>query len=378
VPTVAGTALGSVRVASGLDRPIHVAAPPLDPRRVFVVEQGGRIRIIKDGLVLAQSFLDLSTLAPSPCGSERGVFSLAFHPDYESNGRFFVYYSDVNRDAVLARYQVSGDPDVADAGSAQVVLTLDMPDLMFNHYGGLIAFGPDEYLYLAIGDGGGDGDPQETAQDDGTWLGKMLRIDVNAAPYTVPLSNPFVGPGNPLDEIWASGFRNPWRFSFDRGTGDLYLADVGQAEWEEIDYQPAASAGGENYGWSVFEGNAHCFEADPECATPGAFVMPVHEYDHAAGCSVTGGFVYRGCSLPDLRGTYFYSDYCSAFLRTFEIVGGVAQNHQDRTAEVAPGMGLSIDSVTSFGEDARGELYLVEPGGCPGTTGEVFKIVPGS
>jgi hypothetical protein len=373
VPTTAGTALDSVRVASGLDRPVHLTAPPLDPSRVFIVEQDGRIRILQNGTLLPTPFLDVTALA-SCCG-ERGLLGLAFHPEYETNGRFFVNYTNNAGNTVIARYQVSGDPNVADAGSALVLLTI--PQDFSNHNGGQLAFGPDGFLYVGTGDGGSGGDPNERAQDPTSLLGKMLRLDVDqAGPPWAAASNPFNdgGASPPLDEIWSSGWRNPWRFSFDRGTGDLYVGDVGQDVWEEISYEPAGGPGGANYGWDVFEGDGHCYESDPECATPAAFVMPVLEYSHAEGCSVTGGFVYRGCALPDLRGTYFYSDFCTPFIRTFEgVAGGTAQNLADRTADLAPGGGLSIDAVSSFGEDARGELYVLDL-----NDGEVFKIVPGT
>ncbi len=374
VPSVTGTSIASVRVASGLSNPLHVAAPPLDPRRVFVVEQDGRIRVIKDGILLPTAFLAIENKVRF--GGEQGLLSVAFHPDYENNGRFFVYYNNTDGDITIARYQVSGNPDLADDTSEKILLTIDH-QFAGNHNGGQLAFGPDGYLYAGTGDGGGGGDPLESGQNLMTMLGKHLRIDVDVdSPpyYAMPAGNPFPGAGDPFNLIWAYGLRNPWRFSFDRATGELYTADVGQDSWEEVDVQPAG-VGGLNYGWNVFEGR-HCFDPtpNPTCPDPPTgYTMPVLEYDHGQGCSITGGFVYRGCALPDLRGTYFYSDYCSAFIRTFSgVSGGDAQNLDDRTADLDPPGALSIDSVTSFGEDARGELYIVDQGG------EVFKIVPGS
>jgi len=374
VPSVAGTAITSVRVAAGLTKPLHVTAPPLDPSRVFVVEQGGTIRIIKNGILQPKPFLDVSRRVA--CCEERGLLSLAFHPDYAHNGRFFVYYTAPNGDLTIARYTVSAVPDLADPASEKILLTIPHPTYG-NHNGGQLAFGPDGYLYAATGDGGGGGDPQEHGQSLTTLLGKQLRIDVDVddKPYrAVPAGNPFPDAGDPYDLIWAYGLRNPWRFSFDRGTGDLYIGDVGQDTLEEVDVQTAGS-GGANYGWHVFEGG-NCFDPDPlaQCPSPPTgYTMPVLQYDHGEGCSVIGGFVYRGCALPDLRGTYFYSDYCSAFVRTFSgVMGGEAQSPADRTADVHPAGGPTIDSVTSFGEDARGELYVVDQ------DGEVFKIVPGS
>lgn len=375
IPTTAGTALHAVRIANGLTLPNTIAAPRLDPNRLFVVEKTGRIRLIKNGSLLPTAFLNLSakvTPGSNNFGSEQGLLGLAFHPNYESNGRFFVNYTDLSGDTVVSRFQVSGNPDIADT-TETILLTISQP--FANHNGGNILFGPDGYLYVGMGDGGSGGDPLESGQTDATLLGKMLRldVDVNTAPFhAAPASNPHFGDPSPFDLIWAKGLRNPWRFSFDRANGDLYIADVGQGSWEEIDWVPGTSTGAENYGWDIFEGT-HCYDPEPDfmmCPAPGGYVMPVVEYDHGVGCSTTGGFVYRGCAMPDLHGTYFYSDYCTAFIRTFEISGGAATNEQDRTADVAPGGGLSIDSVVSFGEDARGEMYIADQGG------EIFKIVP--
>ncbi len=374
VPIASGTTLRAVPVATGFARPVHVAAPPLDPRRVFVVEQPGRIRVIRDGTLLPQPFLAIEDIVGY--GGERGLLSVAFHPRYATNGRFFVYYTDDAGDIVIARYQVSGDPDLADASSGTIVLTIThQPNV--NHNGGQLAFGPDGYLYAGTGDGGGGGDPQGNGQNDATLLGKLLRldVDVDTPPYYVaPPTNPFVGPGDPRAEIWAKGLRNPWRFGFDRATGDLYVGDVGQDTWEEVDVQPAASTGGENYGWNVFEGR-HCYLPATGCVDAG-FTMPVVEYDHDTGCSVTGGFVYRGCAMPDLRGTYFYSDYCTPFMRTFRgVSGGDAQDTGDRTAELTSASGVTLTHVVSFGEDARGELYFTD---LDDVNGRIFRIVPGS
>jgi hypothetical protein len=383
IPTTPGTSLNSIRVGSGLRLPNTITAPPLDPRRVFVVEKPGYIRIIKDGSLLPAAFLDIQARVTQMLGpnSEQGLLGLAFHPDYEDNGYFFVNYTDNGGDTVIARYEVSGDPDIADPMSEQILLTIEQP--FSNHNGGNLAFGRDGYLYAGMGDGGSGGDPLEAGQDDATLLGKMLRldVDVDSPPYyAVPPSNPNAGAGDPLGLIWAKGLRNPWRFSFDRANGDLYVADVGQNDWEEIDWVPGTSTGGENYGWDVFEADA-CYDPPPHfgsCPPTTGFTMPVFAYNHNSGtptgCSVTGGFVYRGCAMPDLRGTYFYSDYCSPFVRTFEVAGGVATNHQNRTADIAPGGGLNIGSIVSYGEDARGEIYIADQGG--GTNGEVFKIVP--
>jgi hypothetical protein len=374
VATASGERLAVELVAAGLEMPVHVAAPPLDLDRLFVVEQAGRIRIIKDGVLLAAPFLSMPPGTVSCCG-ERGLLSIAFHPRFARTGRFFVYYTDMQGDLVIARYQVGPDPDDADESSEVILLTIGHRRFG-NHNGGQLAFGPDGYLYAGTGDGGGGGDPDENALDGGSLLGKLLRLDVDVEVgppfYRVPPTNPFVAPGAPLDEIWAIGLRNPWRFSFDRTTADLYIADVGQDRFEEIDVQPGTSAGGESYGWDLFEG-FRCFEG-PCPDPPVGLTMPVLEYDHDAGCSVTGGFVYRGCRMPDLHGTYFYSDFCSSFVRTFRgVAGGVAQDLRDRTAELAPGGSRTLDAVSSFGEDARGELYIADH-----KDGEIFRIVPGS
>ena len=376
VPSVSGTGLDSVLVQGGLTRPLLVTAPRLDPSRLFIVEQDGFVRIIKNGSLLPTEFIDVS--ADAQCCGEQGLLGLAFAPDYESSGVFYLSYTNNSGKPEVRRFTVSGNPDVANTAST---LVIQVEDFAGNHNGGHIAFGPDGYLYFGMGDGGGGGDPQETGQDLSRLLGKMLRIDVNAPTYTIPPTNPFVG-GPGLDEIWAYGLRNPWRWSHDRATGDLYIADVGQNVIEEVNVQPAASTGGENYGWDVFEGNA-CFEPTPPAtmcpSPPTGFTFPVLQYTHALGCSVTGGYVYRGCRMPDLHGTYFYSDICSGFVKTFNgVSGGVAQNEDDRTADVAPGGGLSIGGVSSFGEDARGEIYVVDYGNGNAGQGEVYRLVPGS
>jgi cysteine-rich repeat protein len=374
VPTTPGTALDSVLFLDGLERPVHLTAPPGDVGRVLITEQRGRVRVVQvDGTLLETPFLDIDDLV-SCCG-ERGLLSVAFHPAYATNGHFFVNYTDNAGNTVIARYQVSADPQVADRDSAMILLTITQP--FDNHNGGQVAFGPDGFLYVGMGDGGDQNDPDELAQNPGELLGKMLRLDVNrAGPPWGATTNPFHDGGAtlPLDEIWSIGFRNPWRFSFDRLTGELYIGDVGQDNWEEIDVEPAGGPGGLNYGWDVFEGDGHCVQNNGQCTAPNDFVTPVLEYTHEEGCSVTGGFVYRGCAMPDLRGTYFYSDYCTPFIRTFKgVVGGEAQNQADRTTDLAPGNGRAIDGLSSFGEDGRGELYMLDL-----LDGEVFKIVPGT
>lgn len=380
VSTASDASLTTVRVVSGLIRPVLAVSPPGDVNRLFLVEQDGTIRIRKNGQVLAQPFLDISAIVRSPVdrgNNEEGLLGLAFHPEYATNGRFFVYYTNTSSDNEVARYTVSSDPDVADAGSRQRVILINHPS-QGNHNGGMIAFGPnDGYLYIGTGDGGGSCDGAENAQNGGSLLGKMLRIDVDSLLYTIPPDNPFVSNASFLDEIWAYGLRNPWRWSFDRATGDLYIGDVGQGEWEEVDWRPGTSAGGENYGWDNYEGdicpNPSCGD-EGSCTLP-SYVGPVVVYANAGSpaCAVTGGYVYRGCRMPALAGTYFYGDYCQAFIRSFRIVPGPppsVTDERDRTAELAPGGPSTIGLITSFGEDARGELYLAD------RDGEVFKIVP--
>ena len=333
---------------TGLDRPLYVTSPPGDPR-LFIVEQTGRIRILDAGGALHSTpFLDLRGDVTG--GNEQGLLGLAFHPDYASNGRFFVHYTDGRGDTVVERFTVSADPEVANPGSATTILTVDQP--FSNHNGGQLQFGPDGMLYVSLGDGGSAGDPLGSGQDRGTLLGSILRIDVNgASPYGIPADNPFVGMTGVRGEIWAFGLRNPWRSSFDAPTGTLYIADVGQNEIEEVNAVPAVQ-GGINFGWSTMEGT-RCFNSG-SCDSTG-LTPPVIEYTHADGCSVTGGVVYRG-SVTELAGHYLYSDFCSGFLRSFRLVGGAAS---EPTEWVVPNLG----SVTSFGVDSAGEVYIVDRGG---------------
>lgn len=372
------TQLSSVRVASGLIRPIFATHAPGDYTRLFVIEKAGVIKILnlKTGVVNATPFLDINSLVGggNSTNDERGLLGLAFHPNYQENGFFYVDYTNNSNNTTIRRYSVSANPDIADSGSGTTLLTIIQP--FTNHNGGWLGFGPnDGYLYIGTGDGGSSCDPSQRAQDiTAQLLGKLLRIDVDGGPpYGIPPDNPFVGVTGD-DEIWAFGLRNPWRPSFDRLTGDLYIADVGQFTWEEINFQSADSAGGENYGWDCTEGLVcpapGCAAGACGCADSD-LVDPFHVYSHSSGCSITGGYVYRGCAIPDLQGDYFFADYCSATIWSGEYNGSGFDNFQVRTTELAPGGGLSIASVTSFGEDERGELYICDQNG-----GEVFKIIP--
>ncbi len=366
-------AIRTARVASGLNRPIFVTAPAGDAR-VFIVEQRGVIKILQNGVVLPVPFLDIDALIPDPGPSdERGLLGLAFDPGYSTNGRFYVYYYTLGNQTVIARYLVSGNPNLADPLSASILYAVNQPAQ--NHNGGTIAFGPtDGYLYLGQGDGGGAGDVDNHAQNPLDLLGKIVRLDVSGpSGYTVPPSNPFVGNPAYRPEIWALGVRNPYRFSFDRQSADLWIADVGQNLWEEIDFQPASSGGGENYGWRLMEGN-HCYNPPTGCETIPGLTDPIHEYSHSAGCSITGGDVYRGAAIPALAGTYVFADYCANTIWSLRYDGQTVSEFTDRTAELAPGGGLSIQSVAGFGEDGFGEMYIVDRGTT--TTGEVYKILP--
>ncbi len=336
-------------IVDGLERPTYLTHAGDD--RLLVVEQPGRIRIIQNGQLLDQPFLDIADLVLSS-GSEQGLFSVAFSPDYKTNRQFFLDYTRQPDGAtIIARYTVSdNDPNVADPGSAKTILTIAQPEP--NHNGGQLQFGPDGYLYIGMGDGGGAGDrhgPIGNGQNLNALLGKLLRLDVtNQDTYAIPPSNPF---GN---EIWAYGLRNPWRFSFDRSTHDLYIADVGQNAYEEVDFQPASSKGGENYGWRIMEG-LHCFNPSSDCDQSG-LVLPVAEYSHdEGGCSITGGYVYRGQQYPAINGVYFFSDYCSGYIWSLQ---RDASDHWQMTKRLESNL-----NVSSFGEDRNGELYVIDLGG---------------
>lgn len=352
IPTGQGGFLVLETVAAGLAGPVLLTAPPGD-ERLFIAERPGRIRIVRDGALLPAPYLDIESRVQSS-GNEQGLLGFAFHPEYASNGFVYVSYTFGSGDSRVERYTVSADPDRADTLSALTILQVEQP--ASNHNGGLVTFGPDGMLYVGFGDGGGGGDPFDNGQDPGTWLGAILRIDVDGGdPYAVPADNPFVGQAGARPEVWAYGLRNPWRFAFDRITETLFIADVGQSSFEEVNAAPA-SAGGLNYGWNIMEA-AHCFDGDA-CDQSG-LTLPVLEYDHSEGCSVTGGFVYRGAAIPDLQGHYLYSDFCSGFLRSFRLEGGEAV---ERRPLSLGGLG----SVWSFGEDGSGELYVLTGDGRAG------------
>ena len=354
-------------IATGLSSPVDIVQAGDGSNRLFFVEQNGAIRVYKNGQVLSTAFLDISNLVTT--GSELGLLGLAFHPSYESNGYFFVDYTRTEGgqlQTVIARYQVSTDPDIADINSASILLTIDQD--FENHNGGQIHFGPDGYLYIGMGDGGNGGDPNNRAQDPNSLLGKMLRIDVDSgSPYAIPPSNPFVSNGAVADEIWAFGLRNPWRFSFDRLTGDLFIADVGQNAWEEVNIQPATSTGGENYGWSCDEGN-HDYNNSRDCTIYGVLTNPQIEYEHgpgdSIGCSVTGGYVYRGTQYPAMDGVYFYGDFCTG--RVWAATNNASVWTSSQIAD-------TNYLISAFGEDESGELYLASYG-----DGTIYHITASS
>jgi glucose/arabinose dehydrogenase len=386
----------ATRIAVGLSNPLFVTAPEGDFNRAFIVEQRsgsiGRIRLFN---------LTTNTLQPTPylsispvsTGSEQGLLGLAFHPDFLNNGYFWVNYTNSSGTTVIARYQAAAPYDTSTSAVAAGTTVLTVPQPFSNHNGGWIGFGPDGYLYIGMGDGGSGNDPNGNGQNINSLLGKMLRIDVDGADnipgnadddgfpadanrlYSNPADNPFAGAGVAgADEIYFTGLRNPWRNSFDRLTGDFYIGDVGQNAWEEIDFvhADAPPTPVKNFGWRCMEGNA-CTGLSGCTCNAATLTRPIWVYSHASGgCSITGGVVYRGCAIPSLQGTYFFADYCTSQIWSFNYdrSGNPVGSVTNRTAQLAPGGGVSVNSITSFGQDARGEVYICDQGG------EVFKIVP--
>ncbi|NLF38852.1 PQQ-dependent sugar dehydrogenase [bacterium] len=365
--------LTTITVASGLARPVYVTAAPGDTNRLFIVEQRsgatGFIRIFNIANNQMQP-APFAAIGPVSTGGEQGLLGLAFHPGYATNGFFYVNLTDASGTTRIRRYQVSANPDIADTNTLHPILSLNQP--FVNHNAGWVGFGRDGYLHIPTGDGGSAFDPSNNAQNTSVLLGKILRIDVDgddfpgdpARNYAVPTNNPFYAGGG-AGELWAYGLRNPWRCSFDRLTGDLWIGDVGQAQREEVDFQPAASTGGENYGWRCIEGTL----PTGLCTNPPPSVPPVHEYTHGDGFSITGGNVYRGNAIPDLTGTYFFADYGSTQIWSFRYTG-VVTDFTNRSSELQAGGGGIVRTIVSFGEDAEGEIYICSLGGA------VHKIVP--
>lgn len=366
-------------VTDGFSQPVHIAHAGDGSGRLFVVEKNGYIRVVENQTIEPIPFLDIHDRVLA--GGEQGLLSVAFPPGYAEKGYFYVYYTNQDGDNQVSRFRSTPDPDFADPDSEEIILYINHPDRE-NHNGGQIAFGPDGYLYIATGDGGGGGDPDDNGQDTSSLLGKLLRIDVEfdtppptdadhkvylpilfdnseqKPAYRVPADNPFGGIPGYVSEIWALGLRNPWRFSFDRLTGDLYTADVGQNTYEEVNHQDASSQGGENYGWNIMEGS-HCFNS--ETCDQSGLTLPVSEYSHDLGCSVTGGYVYRGATSPSMEGYYFFADYCT---------GRIWALTRDSSTWTSQVLLNSPYSISTFGEDEIGELYLADLDG-----GAIYQVV---
>jgi glucose/arabinose dehydrogenase len=360
-PPATSNSLRLQTVTAVLSSPVFLTAPTGDVGRLFIVEQGGLIRILNslDGTPRATPFLDVAGLIVT--GGEQGLLGMAFDPNYAGNGRFYIYYTNTAGDIVIARYGVSSNPDIANAGAQAILKTIAHPTNQ-NHNGGMLAFGPDGCLYAGIGDGGGRGDPNGNAQNTNSLLGKILRLDPETG-SACGTDNPFANGTGGAPEVWSFGLRNPWRFSFDRSTGVLYIGDVGQDQREEVDAVVGPNAGqGVNFGWNIMEGFA-CFNPPSGCNSSG-ITPPILDYSHDAGaCSVTGGYVYRGTLNPAVNGSYFYADYCAGFVRSFQLQGG-RPSSQNTWPLLSPG-----GQITSFGEDARGELYILTQ------TGGLSRIV---
>jgi glucose/arabinose dehydrogenase len=360
-PPATSNSLRLQTVTAVLSSPVFLTAPTGDVGRLFIVEQGGLIRILNslDGTPRATPFLDVAGLIVT--GGEQGLLGMAFDPNYAGNGRFYIYYTNTAGDIVIARYGVSSNPDIANAGAQAILKTIAHPTNE-NHNGGMLAFGPDGCLYAGIGDGGGSGDPNGNAQNTNSLLGKILRLDPETG-SACGTDNPFANGTGGAPEVWSFGLRNPWRFSFDRSTGVLYIGDVGQDQREEVDAVVGPNAGqGVNFGWNIMEGFA-CFNPPSGCNSSG-LTPPILDYSHDAGaCSVTGGYVYRGTLNPAVNGSYFYADYCAGFVRSFQLQGG-RPSSQNTWPLLSPG-----GQITSFGEDARGELYILTQ------TGGLSRIV---
>jgi len=394
-PDVLWPSINILKVTGGLTTPVHIAHAGDGSSRLFIVEQVGRIRIVQNSLLINTPFLDISGRVRSPAsggGTEQGLLSVAFPPGYGVNkSYFYVYYTRADGNNQISRFYLSTDPNQANPASEELILLLNHPSYS-NHNGGQLAFGPDGYLYIGTGDGGGGGDPQGNAQNSNSLLGKLLRIAVepdystlasalynsflpylvqngngiNSSTYSIPPDNPFLDNPDYRQEIWSLGLRNPWRFSFDQATGDIYIADVGQNSLEEVDFQASNSLGGENYGWNILEGSS-CYSPSTACIPPANYVSPVAEYEHGIndsnGCSITGGFVYHGLVNPAMQGVYFYGDYCKGKIWGLQYDGAQWQN----TLLLSTGLSYAI---SSFGEDESGELYVADR-----SNGDIYKII---
>ncbi len=374
--------LSSELVSDGFKKPVFVISYPTDASILYVVEQAGKIIVLDNGQKKSEPFFNINKRVVNPFrpGDERGLLGFAFHPDYENNKKFYINYIDNDGHTIVSEF-IAQSKYKADHNSERVLLRLEQP--YGNHNGGHIEFGKDGYLYIAIGDGGAAGDPLDSGQDLTSLFGKVIRIDINGSPYSIPKSNPFYGIKNAREEVWAWGLRNVWRFSFDKKTGDIYYGDVGQNKWEEVNFEPASSSGGNNYGWRQMEAS-YCFEPKENCKRDG-MVLPIIEYPNDAyhpafalgrknqlnveGCSVTGGYVYRGKKLKGFEGVYFFGDYCSGNIWSFKVKDGKANEFKNRTEEINIADGEFTNYISSFGQDADGEIYIVD------YNGAVYKII---
>ena len=374
--------LSSELVSDGFKKPVFVISYPTDASILYVVEQAGKIIVLDSGQKKSKPFFNINKRVVNPFrpGDERGLLGFAFHPDYENNKKFYINYIDNDGHTIVSEF-IAQSKYKADHNSERVLLKLEQP--YGNHNGGHIEFGKDGYLYIAIGDGGAAGDPLDSGQDLTSLFGKVIRIDINGSPYSIPKSNPFYGIKNAREEIWAWGLRNVWRFSFDKKTGDIYYGDVGQNKWEEVNFEPSSSSGGNNYGWRQMEAS-YCFEPKENCKRDG-MVLPIIEYPNDAyhpafalgrknqlnveGCSVTGGYVYRGKKLKGFEGVYFFGDYCSGNIWSFKVIDGKANEFKNRTEEINIADGEFTNYISSFGQDADGEIYIVD------YNGAVYKII---
>lgn len=357
--------IGLKIVTPAFERPVYAISDPVNAGRLFVLEQRGTVTIVVNGTAMPEPLVDISPQIEF--GGERGLYSLAFDPRFFKNRRFYLFYFSVDRHTIVSRFRISkNDPNRINAGEEKIILDIVQP--FSNHNGGQLQFGPDGYLYIGTGDGGSQGDPRGYAQNLGTYLGKMLRLHVRRLPAQVPPSNPFIKTPGAVHAIWAYGLRNPWRFSFDRLTGDLWITDVGQNSVEEINFIPATHGGGINFGWNVLEGD-QCYQPDSGCDRTGKWV-PVHTYTHDVGASITGGYVYRGSAMPALKGHYFFADIMSRRIWSFRLANGVKTQFTDWTDMLRMPDGSGV-TPSSFGEDADGELYIVDY-----YSGHVLKIVP--
>ena len=379
--------LSSVLIADGYKKPVFITSYPNNAKLLYIVEQAGLIKIINDGKKLSRPFFDINkrVVNPNRPGDERGLLGFAFHPNHTNNGKFYINYMDNDGNTIISEFSTNSELR-ANHKSERIILKLKQP--YGNHNGGDIQFGPDGYLYISIGDGGKAGDPLNAGQDLSSLFGKIIRIDIEQKPYGIPKSNPFFGQKDKREEIWAWGLRNVWRFSFDKQTGDKYLADVGQNKWEEVNFEPASSKGGLNYGWRIMEAN-HCYDPKENCPTEG-LIKPIIEYPNDAnhpafafriieelsfsetdveGCSVTGGYVYRGQKIKSMQGQYIFGDYCSGNIWTLKVVNGKAINFKNRTEEINIGGGEFTTYISSFGQDSDGEIYIID------YNGGIYKLI---